>query len=154
MRPFEHAKLLVTGLICLTFTQVAGAQSSKDFALMGRVAWSAFECSSLASKIKNSKEQERLFRYGYEQGLKFITAVRSGKVDRQDISEGVPLAVFLRLQGPTAEFILGRVFEASQVSALEKVYKTGETFNSEELQETIARNEFWNRNCQLIGTKK
>jgi hypothetical protein len=153
MRPFKHFRL-IAALVGLAFTQAAMAQSSKDYALMGRIAWSAFECSSLASKSKNPEEQERLFRHGYEQGLKFIAAVRSGKVDRRDISEEVPLAVVLRLQGPTADFILGRVFEASQESALEKVYKTGEKFNSDELQETIARNELWKRNCQLIGTKK
>ena len=154
MRRFKYFRSLITLLIGLASTNVAMAQSSKEYALLGRIAWSAFECSSLASKSKNPKEQERLFRHGYEQGLKFIAAVRSGKVQRKDISEEVPLAVVLRLEGPTADFILGRVFEASQQSALEKVYKTGETFNSDELQETIARNEFWKRNCQLIGTSR
>lgn len=118
---------------------------------MGKAAWSAFECSALAEKSKNTKEQERLFKYGYAQGLKFIEAIQAEKIEREDLSKGVPLMMLLLLQGPTPDFMLGRVFEGALDSALEDVFKTGEHFNSDEMQETIAKNKFWKQNCQLIG---
>jgi hypothetical protein len=152
MHRLAHLRSLSALLIALALTDAAMAQSSKDYAKLGRIAWNAFECSALASKSKNPQEQDRLFRYGYEQGLRFIDAVRSGDVERQDVSEAVPLAMALRLNGPTADFILGRVFEASQKSAIDSVYKAGETVVSDELQITLAKNEFLNRNCQGIGT--
>jgi hypothetical protein len=118
-------------------------------AVMARAAWSAFECSSLASKTKNLQEQERLFLFGYDQGQKFIAALKAGK--REHLSTEAPAVMLLLLEGPTPDFMLGRIFEVAQRSALEEVYKTGQNFNSEEIQETIAKDKFWNLNCQLIG---
>jgi len=127
------------------------AESSSEYAATGKAAWSAFECSALAEKSKKPKEQERLFKYGYAQGLKFINAIQSEKVKREDLSKGVPMMMLLLLQGPTPDFMLGRVFESAVDSALDDVFKTGEQFNSDEMQETIAKNKFWKQNCQLIG---
>lgn len=126
------------------------AQTSKDFAVMGRVAWSAFACSSLAAHFKDQKEQERLFRLGYEQGKAFIEAAQAKKVDRKDISEEVPIGVTLLLQGPTPDFMLGRVYESAQEEALKGVFRTNEAFNTEEVQASLARSEFTKQNCRLL----
>ncbi len=149
------AKITRIIAVCFTFSLLFGkpsfAASSSEYAEMGKAAWSAFECSALASKSKNSKEQERLFKFGYAQGLKFISAIQTEKVKREDLSKGVPLILLLLLQGPTPDFMLGRVYEGALDSALEDVFKTGEQFNSDETQESIAKNKFWKQNCQLIG---
>ena len=142
--------LLILALVLVSVKQ-SFAESSSDYAAMGKAAWSAFECSALAEKSKNPKEQERLFKYGYAQGLKFIEAIQAEKVKGEDLSKGVPIMMLLLLQGPTPDFMLGRVFEGALDSALEDVYKTSEKFNSDEMQETIAKNKFWKQNCQLIG---
>ena len=139
---------LVAGLI---IGKPAFAASSTEYAAMGKAAWSSFECSALAEKSKQPNEQERLFKYGYAKGLEFIEAIQAEKVKREDLSKGTPLMMLLLLQGPTPDFMLGRVFEGALDSALEDVYKTGEQFNSDEMQKTIAENKFWNQNCQLIG---
>jgi hypothetical protein len=68
---------------------------------MARAAWSAFECSSLASKSNDAKEQERLFLFGYDQGKQFIAAVQAGKVKQEHLSAEAPLIMLLLLQGPT-----------------------------------------------------
>ncbi len=154
MHRFACLSSLSALAIAFVWANVAMAQTSKDYAKLGRTAWNAFECSALASKSKNPQDQERLFHFGYEQGLRFIDAVRAGDVERQDISAAVPLAMALRLQGPTADFILGRVFEAAQKSALDSIYKAGETVVSDELQLTLARNEFLNRNCRALGNRQ
>ena len=118
---------------------------------MAKSTWSAFECSALADQSQNKQEQERLFKYGYQQGLTFIDAIRENKINKEDLSTEVPLMMGLLLQGPTPDFMLGRVFEGAVESALDNVFKTGDTFNSDEMQKNIAKNEFWKRNCQLIG---
>ncbi|MBS4050768.1 MAG: hypothetical protein KGZ69_06155 [Methylomonas sp.] len=142
-------------LLSFVFGLISGkpvfAESSSEYAQMGMAAWSAFKCSALAEKSNNPQDQERLFKYGYAQGLKFIDAIRSEKVKREDLSTGVPMMMLLLLQGPTPDFMLGRVFEGALDSATNDVFKTGDQFNSDEMQEIIAKNKFWKQNCQLIG---
>jgi len=142
---------VIVYMLMAAFSKPTYATSSSEYAAMGKATWSAFECSVLAEKSKNSKEQERLFKYGYSQGLKFIEAIQNNKVKREDLSSEAPLMMLLLLQGPTPDFMLGRVFEGALDSALKDVYKTVEQFNSDEMQETIAKNKFWKQNCQLIG---
>ena len=132
---------------------VAVAQSSKDYASMGLATWSAFECSSLASKSKQSKEQERLFLFGFKQGQTFVDAVRAGKVDKKDMNSEVPIGVLFLLQGPSTDFILGRIYEAAQDEALKDVFGPAGQMNSNELQLVIAQNKFRKSNCSLLGAR-
>lgn len=141
----------VTGVL---FTNSAGAENSKDFAVMARESWSAFECSSLASVSSNAKEQERLFLFGYDQGKKFIAALQAQKIEEEDLSTEAPLMVLFLLQGPTPDFMLGRIFEAAQNSALKDVFGSGRDYNPEDLQKSIADGRFWKDNCQLIGKQR
>jgi len=132
----------------------ATAQTSRDYALMARAAWSAFECSSLASHMKDTKEQERLFLYGYKEGLAFIAALQAKKVQRADLSAEAPWIMLLLLQGPTPDFMLGRVYESAQETALKNVLKTGEQLNPDDLQKAVAQNEYTKRNCRLVGAAR
>lgn len=154
MRIANFVQLMLVAVFGFLVTNPAMPEDSKDYVVMARAAWSAFECSSLASKSKNPKEQERLFLFGYDQGHRFIAALAAQKVTREDLSTEAPLSFLLLLEGPTADFMLGRIFEAAQKSALEGAHKSGKSFNSEEMQEAIAKNKFWKLNCQLIGNQK
>ncbi|MBX4206002.1 hypothetical protein KW795_02290 [Candidatus Microgenomates bacterium] len=127
------------------------SQSSKEYAIMGRQTWSAFECSALASHIDKATEAERLFMYGYEQGKKFLEALRAEKIDEKDISQEVPIGLTLLLGGPSEDFMLGRIYSSAEEETLNEVFKTGNDFNSDEIQKMIAENKFRDRNCQLIG---
>jgi hypothetical protein len=154
MNDIKQKKVIITTILLLMFANFAAAQDSKEYAAMGTEAWSAFECSSLASHIKDTKEAERLFLFGYEQGKKFIRAIKANKIEKEDISSGVPMIMLLLLQGPSEDFMLGRIYENAQEHALEKVFKTDAKFNSEQFQKDIAKSEFRNRNCQFIGKRK
>lgn len=134
--------MLIGFMLMAVFSKSSYATSYSQYVAMGKATWSAFECSVLAEKSKDPKEQERLFKSGYAQGRKFIEAIQQNKVKREDLSKDAPLMMFLLLQGPTPDFMLGRVFEGALDSALKDVYKTGEQFNSDEIQETIAKNNF------------
>ena len=137
-------------LATLVLAQPLWAQNSKEYAGMARSTWAAFECASLASKLKNSTEQERLFTYGYKTGLSFISALQTGKIEQKDLSGEAPWLMLLLLQGPTPDFMLGRVYEAAQDEALKNVLHTAEKLNPEDIQRLIAQSEFTKRNCQLI----
>lgn len=129
-------------------------QSSKEYAVMGREAWSAFVCSSWASKVDDSKEAERLFMFGYEQGKKFLGAVRAEKITEEDFRQEVPIGVSMLLAGPNDDFILGVISADAQEDALKEVFYTNydqSKLNPNDLQKSIAGNKFRNGNCQLIG---
>ena len=84
-------QIIFGALLAFLIILPASAQDSKEYAKMAKAGWSAFECSTLASKAGNAGEQERLFRYGYEQGKRFISAVQSQKVNQKDLSSEAPL---------------------------------------------------------------
>ncbi|KKP32977.1 MAG: hypothetical protein A2561_02060 [Candidatus Staskawiczbacteria bacterium RIFOXYD1_FULL_32_13] len=125
--------------------------SSKEYAIMGSQMWGAFSCSVWASHINDTNEAERLFLFGYSKGQTFLKALKADKIEQKDISSEVPIGVTLSLQGPTEEFILGRIHSLSEEEALDEVFKNGNDFNSEEMQKIIAGNKFRDGNCQLVG---
>lgn len=136
-------------MVVLLATSAAFAGESEDFAKMGRAAWAAFECSSLASVLEKPKDQERLFRFGYEQGKEFLNAVQAGRITAQDLRSIAPSGLLMVAQGPTADFILGRVFESAQENALKDVI-TNESVLHKDLQQSIASHKFISGNCEVI----
>lgn len=152
MKYLKLVKLLVSIIVISFFiTSSVLAETSKEYAIMGKSTWAAFGCSSLASTTGNIKEQQRLFLFGYEEGLKFINALQTNKISRSDLSSELPLAMAWELQGPTPDFILGRVFEVAMEYALKNVYKTDNSAFDEDMQKLRAESEFSKRNCELIG---
>jgi len=139
-------------MLLLTFvTNTAKAESSKDYSMMGKIAWSAFECSSLASVAEDEKEQRRLFMIGYEQGKQFLDALIAKKINQSDLSSIVPSGFVMLIEGPTPDFVLGRLFAATQENALDGVFVSEGKYNPKDLQKIIAERRFHERNCRLIG---
>jgi hypothetical protein len=134
-------------------SQVTQAQPSKEFAVLGQVTWSAFECASWAGVMKDRVEQDRLFNIGLSSGRRFIDAVRAGKVRENDISVQVPVGLVMLLQGPSTDFMLGRIFERVQDHALKEVVSSKDTINEPAVQAVIAGNKFRSSNCQLLSSK-
>ncbi|MGS1121059.1 hypothetical protein [Rhodanobacter sp. UC4436_H3] len=143
---------VLTAALVLLISPASLAQDSSAYAQMGKATWSAFECSALASKLKKPADQERLFEFGYSQGKAFIAAIKAGKIERVDLSNNVPAGVMWLMEGPTPDFILGRIYESAQSNALKNIYSVGDHFNSEKEQELAASNKFSSSNCQLIGS--
>ena len=129
-------------------------QSSKEYAVMSRELWSAFSCSTWASRFEEGEEAERLFLFGYEQGNKFLGAARAEKITDADFQSEVPIGVSLSLAGPTNDFVLGVLYTNAQEAALEEVFYTDydrTKLNSDDLQKSIAEKKYREGNCQLIG---
>ena len=99
----------------------------------------------------NVKEQERLFLFGYQQGKIFTAAFKAKKIRDEDLRREVPLIMYMALEGPTAEFMLGRIYQFAQISALEDVFKTGKDFHDNSMQQLKAEEKFQKLNCELMG---
>ena len=138
-------------ILLLVFVRSAQASESVELAKKGDAAWSAFSCAALASHLEKHDEQRRLFDFGYRQGLEFIAAMQAGKIKREDLSVGVPVGVLFALQGPTPDFMLGRMYESVTSDTLGKIYKSGDYFRTESEQAIAASTEFSDSNCELLG---
>jgi hypothetical protein len=142
---FQTAIFSLVGFI----SAASHAQPSRELALSARLSWSAFECSSLASVMSDQAEQERLFTLGYEQGKVFIQAARSNRIDQKDINNDVPSGFLMLMQGPTPDFVLGRVFESAQENALKDVI-TPSSVTNKELKVLLAQGKFSKQNCNVL----
>ncbi len=81
-----------------------------------------------------------------------ITGVDLAKdVIQDDLSSNIPTGVKLLLQGPSEDFILGRIFEGAIGNALDKIFTTDGEYNPKRIREQLAKTEFRHRNCALIG---
>jgi hypothetical protein len=120
---------------------------------MGRKVWAAFECAALAGIAGDADQQKRLFTLGYEQGKTFIEALRSGKIERQDLTREVPVGL-LGLDVPSAtsaDFVLGRVWEAVLEEARKIAYDSESNPNGDDgLAACLALQDFRNKNCSLM----
>lgn len=126
----------------------AVAQNSEDYAQMSRKVWSLFECTVLASYTKNGTEAEKHFQLGYQTGKTFIEALKAGKVKNEDLRKHMPWAMGEKLNGPSIEFALGRLYESIQDYTIEEIWK--DTASSEDLRKTKALTTYQKQNCAFL----
>jgi hypothetical protein len=122
----ETMKLLacLAAMMLLASPVAAADKSSLKYAQLGDKAYAQFQCAAIASFLDDKKsEQGRLFMAGLEGGREFLKAARDGKVEKDDIHSNLPLSFFLRLRGPSIDFILGSVWEAAVFYASEDMIK-------------------------------
>jgi hypothetical protein len=129
------------------------SQTSEDYALMGKTAWSAFQCSTLVDKREKAVERQRLFNLGYERGKAFIEAWQAGKIEGEHVSRHVPIDVLEKLKPwvnpelPTVDFRLGAIWESAARSVLELIEQS-------DAPALLAMAEYNQRNCSLLATAK
>lgn len=142
-------------LSCLSNFALAGAGKATS----GRIMWSAFVCTMYAEMSKNHEQQQRLFDLGVDRGREFLRAVRAGEIADSEISNKVPLAVAMSLNGPTIDFIIGRIFEQATGYAFDSVVKmdsNGLTLEvsswvtDEKTQKLIAEDKYITQNCEFV----
>lgn len=150
MRNSALARAMLIALFAVC-TCPATAGEGRDLARKGRAVWSAFVCAALASHLNQEDEHKRLFEYGYDQGKEFIEAVRSGKITREDISKEVPVVVALSLNGPSTDFILGRIYELAVDDALDPIWGDDDAPHDRDTRQLLAQTKFDEINCGLIG---
>lgn len=141
--------LLVLALLSAVHLPVSAGGSEK-YALMGKKAWYAFECASLNSLVGNKAEAKRLFFLGHNNGRRLLKALKENKIKEKDISNEVPWILMLLFEGPSDDFILGRIYSAAERDALKDILNTEGKPNPDEVQKVLARNKISNSKCRSI----
>lgn len=116
-RGIKLTKLLTIaiGAFLLFQTSFAHAQDER----LARQSWAALECASLALRMGDQEEQERLFLVGYTSGLTFLSLLESRKIDKEKAIKIGPKEFMDNISGPSHEFIMGRI------SAIVELYISG-----------------------------
>lgn len=151
----------IFGLIFLSFAVAppAFSQTAAEKAHLARVAWSAFQCGTYAEISGDKKEQARLFEVGLKAGREFLSAAMRGEISPEIAKSEVPIGVSMLVQGPSADFILGRVFENAMGDAFDKIVKEDNSgvplepakyVHDKELQAARAKTKYLSGNCVLV----
>ena len=108
-------KLLLVTATLAACTTISNAADEK--ALLGRIMWSAFECSAFAELSEYKTEQERLYLVGLNAGRAFLEAMKAGQISEQAVKDDVPINVLQRLEGPSNEFVINKIYAAATGNA-------------------------------------
>jgi hypothetical protein len=111
----------VTAVFLTCLIGEALADNSK--AQLSRRAFAAFECAAYAELAGNHGEQQRLFEVGIGASREFVDALLKGQISKADILTVVPVAISNVASGPSADFIVGRIYDAVTGAAYDKVVK-------------------------------
>jgi hypothetical protein len=87
----------------------------------------------------------------------FLEALKNGQITREEVNSEVPWQVTLLIEGPSIDFILGRIFEAAMRDAYDEVVKRDNngmplqtSVNDDGLRRMIASTKYSSNNCTLI----
>ncbi len=140
----------------------AQAVSYLDTLKPGRKAYSAFECSVLATAMQNMTESDRLFKIGYTSGTEFIKLVQLVYAQEPNTDNLINFVNSLQTtvnsdfdmytsfdasKGHPLEFSLGRLYQTAQSTTLESLRVSAAT--SDKLL-NAAKTQYSNKNCSLI----
>jgi hypothetical protein len=123
---------------------------------LGSKIVASFECYIYAGMSQKKEEAKRLFELGLEAARSFVDALRHREFSDALIHKYVPLDVITRVQGPSTDFIVGRIFEGTSNRAFDKVTKGGGVGSQQKLVEDpserkmVAEAEFGRANCALV----
>jgi hypothetical protein len=114
--------------------------------------WSAFQCSTYAEMsdtLVDKSERERLHLVGLNAGRTFLEAMKAGQIPEQALRKAVPINVLQRLEGPSNEVIIDKIYAAAAGQARDYIVKrkTG-IWGPTEKQET--KHYYVDSNCILI----
>lgn len=82
-----------------------------------------WQCATWAGMVDDESASEAHFFAGLESGRRFVEAARSGLIDQADWSATVPVGIALSMQGPSTDFVLGRLSEMITRAAFDEVVK-------------------------------
>jgi hypothetical protein len=140
--------LIIAALMC---SQSAVAETSKEYALLGKKVVSAFLCSAVAREVKKSEEAGRLFNLGHESAKVFMEAANSGKIKREDAHSIIPMSVTMRMKGPSVDFVVGRIWEGTVSNLYDKLDRECEgCILQDKRKEIWMGNQYRSMNCDLL----
>lgn len=142
---------IISAFVFMACSSSAYAETSSEYAKLSQKLWASFTCAMAAADMKDSKAQARLFNIGYESGKKFYEALTQDKINEKDVNSGVPVGVLWHLQGPNANFALGRVWESVADEYHQKVREECPGCNAnDDLRKIRAEDRFREMNCGFL----
>jgi len=102
---------------------------------------------------------EHHFKQGLESGRVFVDTALAGEISASDWNSVVPIGIALTMNGPSTDFILGRMYEYVSDDAYDKVVRRspdGQLLKPEEYildeneQAVLARHWLRRANCSVI----
>jgi len=109
---FLFAGLLAAAFLFGPATAFADEESWR-LARQGKLAYVAFSCATLARHMGDETKAKAAFNIGVESARKFAEAIRSNRLLDSDFRSQVPRPVMWVLHGPSTDFIVGRIFQAT-----------------------------------------
>ena len=144
-------RILPTAFLFLASSALAHAETSAEYAKLGQKIWPAYICAIAAEKMNDKEAHARLFKLAYDSGKTFLEAFIAGKIDKKDIQSRVAVAVTFRMQGPSIDFILGRIFEGAAEDYSDKIYDSCPLcLTDDDLAKMHATTDFRKMNCELL----
>lgn len=138
-------RLYLPALLALSLPAVA--QTSEDYAKMGMKTYSVWSCAVLTSYTKETQDGNKLFSLGYDLGKSFIEAIKAGKVKQEDL-RNAPMVFGDKLNSPSTDFALGRMFEAVVDGTVKEVWQ--DATSDEELRKNKAADIYRKQNCSFL----
>ncbi len=147
----------VMAVSCLLISFDAGAELEKVH--LARLTATAFTCGMWASMNGDKPRMKTLYEDGIRAGRDFLKAFRDNKITREDLNKHAPMAVIFLLEGPSDDFIVGRIFEAATNDAFDRVVKqdkngvslnASEWIHDDKLKAVLAQTRYQNANCDLV----
>jgi hypothetical protein len=136
-------------------------KSPEQIGESGARAWASFECAAIASFADDVKATQRHFEAGHQRGLEFLKLAKAAPDDqRKKITDKVPVIMLWRLEGPSPDFMLGRVWEAT-TEYVDDELEGRDTWSHQrkegsdapvdkEVKKMRAENRYRERNCNLL----
>jgi hypothetical protein len=117
-----RAPVFATLILMLTVPAISSRAepSYEQWAANGAEMYDAFRCAALARAAEMPPaEFTRLFNKGMDLGRPLLNAVFEGRVKPRTDLWIMPIGALGCGNGPTAEFVLGRIFQCSHDDALQ-----------------------------------
>lgn len=134
--------------------------TTAEVSSLGARSWAQLECAAIASFSEDNAQLKPLFEAGRRDGLAFIANAKARPKEAKQIFDKVPMIMSWRLEGPSPDFMLGRVWEAT-VEYVGDELEGRDTWSHQErdpkaapvdrvLRKALASNRFRERNCPLL----
>jgi len=84
----------------------------------GRRAWDAFQCAGFAAAMHDKEAFDGVFARGFSTAHLFLTALRKDRIKRAHFESEIPSPMRASLEGPSPDFVVGRLYQTALESAV------------------------------------
>jgi hypothetical protein len=150
-------------LLILSLTLgLATSASAQEAGTKARLAFEHWYCMNLigamseSNKSKLASNYERHGQLGIDYARDMLKDLHKyGDQNNDNWSSNAPLFFRWSLAGPSDDFILGRLFEASNNTSVDEIYYENKNLDNEKYldessRDLKAKNEYSNKNCNLL----